>query len=80
MPAAYRRAVLRPAGWPAAARSHLATSAVRMTAYPRVATPKSPDSNALGTPAARISTPTICTSVATRYSGSSLSYAEVSQV
>ncbi len=66
MPRAKRRATGRPSGSDAAARSHWATMATLMTRYPIVMVVKSLLAKAVDTPAARISTPAICTKVRSR--------------
>ena len=73
MPMAYRASVWRRGGSSRAARSQRKTSPTRITAYPRVTMAKLAPENARGTPAARISTPTIWTKTPTRYKTSSLS-------
>ena len=79
-PSAIARSVPARAGSCRAARSHSGTSAIRITTYPRVTTPRSWASNARGTPAARISAPVIITNTARRKTTSSLSYADANHV
>ena len=66
IPTAYVSAVARPSAWFDAARSHMATMAKRMTAYPATTRPDWPVANRSGVPAASMSEPAMIVKVSSR--------------
>src|ERR1700733_15050617 len=86
MAIAYARQADRRSGSWFAARNHWITMAMRITTYPATSTrlltcsPPAIEANTFGIPKVRTRTPTICSIVVSRYTQSSVSYAEANQL